>query len=499
MNLVIRADASVDIGTGHIMRCLALAQAWQEAGGDAVFAMAMDAPSIEKRLAEEGFEVERVAAEPGSSEDAAAAARLAQEGGASWVVVDGYHFGYDYQRALKDAGLRVLFVDDNGHAGRYCADIVLNQNIHADESMYAKRAPETRLLLGTRYVLLRKEFRAWREWKREIPEVARKVLVTLGGSDPDNVTLKVIEALGLVQGNDLEAVVVAGGSNPHYDELCAAAADSPASIRVQRNVADMAELMAWADVAVSAAGSTCWELAFMGLPAALVTVAENQRQVAEGMQEEGAALNLGSHESISRADLRDRLAELLESADTRRSMSARGRGLVDGEGAHRVVRAMRGARLTLRRATEQDARLLWEWANDPVVREASFTSNPIPWGEHVHWLSRKLGDSDCFHFIALEEGDVPIGQVRFDVADGKADIDVSVAEEKRGMGFGSAIIRMGVEELTRTAAVGTVHAFVKAGNRASIRAFKEAGFQNRGEGNAKGHACVHLIWKRNEG
>ena len=499
MKLLIRADAGTEIGTGHVMRCLALAQAWREAGGDAVFAMAADAPSLEKRLAEEGFEVERLAAEPGSSGDAAAAARLAQEKGASWVVVDGYHFGYDYQLALKDAGLKVLFVDDNGHAGRYCVDIVLNQNIHADESMYAEREPHTRLLLGTRYVLLRREFLKWKGWRREIPDVARKVLVTLGGCDPNNVTLKVVRALSHVDTEGLEVVAVVGASNPHYDELRSAAQGSTAAVRLERDATNMPELMAWADSAISAAGVTTYELAFMGLPAAMVTLAENQRHVAEEMQAEGAALNLGWHEGIPRADLRDRPAELLESADTRRSMSARGRRLVDGEGARRVVHAMRGARLTLKRATEQDARLLWEWANDPAVRAASFTSDPIPWQEHVNWLSRKLGDAGCFHFIVLEEGNVPIGQVRFDVADGKAEIDVSVAEEKRGMGSGSLIIRMGIEELTRTATVETVHASVKPGNLASIRAFKVAGFQNRGEGNTKGHACVHLIWRSNEG
>ena len=132
--------------------------------------------------------------------------------------------------------------------------------------MYANREAHTRLLLGTRYVLLRREFWPWRGWRREIPAVARKVLVTLGGGDPDNVTLKVIRALAQVEIEGLEAVVVVGPANPHLEELQAAVKDTPHPIRLESNVTNMPELMAWADVAITAGGSTCWETAFMGLP-----------------------------------------------------------------------------------------------------------------------------------------------------------------------------------------------------------------------------------------
>ena len=340
--LFIRTDASEKVGTGHVMRCLALAQGWREAGGDAVFAMATDAPLLKKRLAEEGFEVEWLAAEPGSSEDAVAAARLTQEKGASWVVVDGYHFGHDYQRALKDAGANVLFIDDNGHACRYCADIVLNQNIHADESMYADREPHTRLLLGTRYVLLRREFLKWKRWRRGIPDVARKVLVTLGGSDPENVTLKAVEALGSVEIDGLEAVVVVGGSNRNYDGLCAAVADSPASIRVERDVRDMSELMAWADVAVSAAGSTCWELAFMGLPQITIVTVENQELVGAELAAMGPVIGWGRLTNRSAIDVTSALSKLCVAGPRRRAMSSGARQQVDGLGAERVASELAG-------------------------------------------------------------------------------------------------------------------------------------------------------------
>src|SRR5438445_6676530 len=127
--LLIRADASAAIGTGHAMRCLALAQAWQDSGRNVVFAMAESAEAVRQRLLSESCEVVAVTAEPGSPEDSRQITALASERQAAWVVVDGYQFGAEYQRALKMAGFRVLLLDDSGHATHYFADLVLNQDV----------------------------------------------------------------------------------------------------------------------------------------------------------------------------------------------------------------------------------------------------------------------------------------------------------------------------------------------------------------------------------
>ena len=284
--LIIRADADVQMGTGHVMRCLALAQAWQDQGGGAIFVMSQAPPALESRLLAEGMEVVRLAAPPGSAEDARETAVLAQSAGPSgwwWTAISS---GPTTSAWSRTPVLRLLFVDDYGHAEHYWADLVLNQNIYAHEDFYPSREAYTRLLLGTRYALLRREFFKWRGWQREIPEVARKILVTLGGGDPDNVTLKVLQALSQVEMDGLEVVVVAGGANPHFQELQAAANNFPHRMRLLANVDHMAELMAWADVAISGGGSTCWEMAFMGLPAITIILADNQRPVAEKLEAE---------------------------------------------------------------------------------------------------------------------------------------------------------------------------------------------------------------------
>lgn len=337
-NLLIRCDASVHIGTGHAMRCLALAQAWQDAGGRAIFAMAASTPAVVQRILAEEMQLVRVAQLPGSREDSESTNQFARQHSARWVVVDGYVFGADYQTHLHAAGLKVLMVDDGGRAAPYVADIVLNQNPQATESLYRQRGPSTRLLLGPEFALLRREFVAWRGRERKIHAPARKVLVTFGGSDPDNITLRVLEAL--ISAPEFEVQIVVGGSNPHLAELRAVLGKCRADIRLVHDPGDMARLMAWADVAVSAAGTAAWEMAFMGLPSLLIVLADNQEPIACSLDDAGAALNLGRAATIRADDIRERLGSVSACCELLQKMSMCGRALIDGRGADRVVSAM---------------------------------------------------------------------------------------------------------------------------------------------------------------
>ena len=334
--ILIRADASAEIGAGHVMRCLALAKAWQSTGGSATYLMAECFPAIEERLVREGVTVSRITAAPATPADAQQTAAEATRVNASWLVVDGYRFAPDYLRRLKAAGLRILFLDDDGRFDFYPADVVLNQNISADRKMYEKRDRLTRLLLGPEYVLLRPEFLA--ETKaREHPAIARKVLVTMGGSDPDNVTGKVLAALTSL-GSDIEGRVVVGSGNPWHADLQALTERLVPKVKLARSPENMAPLMRWADVAISGAGSTYWELAHMGLPAIVIAYSADQEDIAKILAERENAISLGWHANLSEEQVSDALLRLLNDYERRCAMSERGRKLVDGQGAARVVK-----------------------------------------------------------------------------------------------------------------------------------------------------------------
>lgn len=339
-NILIRADASPKIGTGHVMRCLALAQAWQDAGGNAVFLMAEATPAVRAKLASENCDVVSNPVRTGSAQDADRTRECSESHDADWVVVDGYSLGARYQEQVRIGGRKLLCIDDGGECDYYVADIVLNQNLNASEKFYRSRGADTQLLLGPGFSLLRREFVPWRKWRREISASGRNVLVTLGGSTPKEIGVRVMEALGSVNVEGFRGVFVVGGSTPDVPSLESCAAKSPGTITIRRDVSNMAALMSEADVAISAAGSTCWELCFLGLPSILLDVAANQIPVALELSRQECALYAGSANNISVAELAKSVETLLRSQETRRSLSRRSRQLVDGFGAQRVVSAM---------------------------------------------------------------------------------------------------------------------------------------------------------------
>lgn len=335
-HLLIRADANAKIGTGHVMRCLALAQAWQDNGGTVSLA-ALELPEgLQQRLQSEQVEV--IPFPAGTEADDAANLVSLAKGRAECVVVDGYAFGIAHQRVLREAGIRQLFIDDYGHASEYVADFVLNQNITADELLYRDRAPNTNLLLGTKYALLRREFRKLKGWTRELAPKATKVMVTMGGADDANITLRVLRALeGLNRQTQVRALV--GPANRNGDSLEEFRRKSAMRVEIL-NSQSVPELMQWADVAVTAAGSTCWELLFMQLSVIAICVAENQAAIAARLGRDRIADVFSSPDTMEDA-LAKLIGGLLEDRSERLRRSQIGRELVNGEGAVLVSKFLR--------------------------------------------------------------------------------------------------------------------------------------------------------------
>jgi len=342
--LIIRADASLEMATGHVMRCLALAQECQDAGGNVVFAMAQSTAAVDRRLRSEGIEICKLKTAPAGAADTNGVIALARDWHAEWVVVDGYQFDVRYQRRIKNAGLKLLFVDDTGECGAYLADLVLDQNVDAMEEMYRNREPYTELLLGPRYAMLRREFRPWRNWQREVAPDARNLLITMGGSDPHNVTARVLEALRSVKIEGMEVTVVVGGSNPHGKSLRQSASQLPRALLMQNGATNMAELMAWADIAITAGGGTGYELALLRVPMVVVTIADNQANTCRALARHEAAVDAGWFHSLTSKALAGTLCDLISDRERRQRLTDNARRLVDGQGAHRVLESMASTR-----------------------------------------------------------------------------------------------------------------------------------------------------------
>lgn len=343
--LFIRTDATPEIGGGHFTRCLALAHAWKERGGQVIFLSRLANPHLEKKLcvAQIGLHViERPHPDPSDLKITAETVRNYSDTHPpehSWLVLDGYHFDSRYLAEAKKIGCMLLVTDDLAHLPFYDADIILNQNLSAKNLSY-RRTETSTLLLGLEYALIQPQFPKYGLPSRFIPSSAKNILVTMGAADAHNVTYKVLQALALLdRGLGLEVNVVIGPLNPHREMLREFLTSFPHQSFSPVNT-DMPSVMAWADLAISAAGSTCWELCFMGVPSLVIEVADNQKEIAENLGAQGLAVNLGKHDRLTVETLSHAVWNFIGDHQSRESFSKQGRKLVDGQGAKRVVEVM---------------------------------------------------------------------------------------------------------------------------------------------------------------
>ena len=235
----------------------------------------------------------------------------------------------------------------------------------------------------------------------------------------------------------------------------------------------------------------------MGLPALTLILAKNQEQIAIELEKHGATLNLGWHNLIDSSTIADKLHSLTASQEKRSNMSSCGRKLVDGRGAMRVIQQLNGCKFSLRPVTEKDCRLIWEWANDPITRAQSFSTENIPWEKHIAWFESKLNDPLSSFFIMVDKNNVSLGQIRYQITNQEADVSISIAPDERGKGYGAEIIKMGAQELWLATDVNKINSYIKEENKPSVKAFTRAGFTRAGTTEVKGYQALHYVLERN--
>ncbi|MEJ7766043.1 MAG: GNAT family N-acetyltransferase, partial [Acidimicrobiales bacterium] len=252
-------------------------------------------------------------------------------------------------------------------------------------------------------------------------------------------------------------------------------------------VTEVAAVLASVDLALSAAGTTTWELLAWGVPSLLVSLADNQDPVLDAVDSAGIALRLprAGGQAVVAATAADR--------DLRQTMVDKGQRLVDGDGARRVVVAFRAALTDVRPVTPDDSALLWRWANEPSTRANAIRQAAIGWDEHIAWLEAGRRALDRLHWI-IEMGGIPVGQVRFDgiLHEPCTEISVSVDSSQRNLGYGAVVIRAGVAALQQRHRGRPIIAVVRPDNVASLRSFDLAGFAVEGSEVRQGVDLVRL-------
>lgn len=325
MNVLIRTDASVEIGSGHLMRCLTLADQLCKHGTQVAF-VCRDFPGAMFGILEnKGYPYVKLPMKTSptperDAEETLHATETLFSQGVDWLVVDHYGLDAQWERMLRRVATKIMVIDDLADRLHDC-DLLLDQNYYHDmEQRYQGLVPDSaRCLLGPSYVLLRQEFIDMRKYLRARDGKVHRVMVFFGGSDPTNQTQKVIEAFRLLDRPDVQVDIVVGMSNPHRHTIEARCTSMP-NLKFSCQVTNMAELISAADLAIGAGGAAMWERCYLGLPTITVVFAANQVRTTADVAVTGAIEYLGWADQLDTDDYVHAIAAMLESPQRVRSM-----------------------------------------------------------------------------------------------------------------------------------------------------------------------------------
>jgi UDP-2,4-diacetamido-2,4,6-trideoxy-beta-L-altropyranose hydrolase len=513
-SILIRCDASLSIGSGHVIRCRTLARELRRRGATVTFICrsqcgdlinlleqefsvlvlperplaAMQMPQGEPLKGREFYAAWLGCSQEQDAADCLLALTQAAMGTVHWLVVD--HYGLDAQWEAHllaglagDAAPRLLVIDDLADRPHQ-ADLLLDQNFFGPvtETRYVGLVPDQcRQLLGPHYALLGPEYAQLHPLLPPRAEL-RRVLVFFGGVDSANLTGRALEALFAPELADLAVDVVLGLQCPHRQVVEELVARRPQTT-LHNPQPSLAGLIARADLTIGAGGATTWERACLGLPSLVITIADNQIPFVQALVQAGKVQLLGSAAAISAEQIRLALMAAIQ----QRSPRASGQDLTDGWGVGRVATAVMGLQrpLQLRPATAADEALLLRWANEPQASANSFSREPIAPGDHHHWFQEGLANANRSILIASDSAGCPIGQIRFERQPPgsiyrvrEALIELLLDRCARGLGLATDLLTLGLRAIEQqwgpdTEAVSEV----LESNAASHATFAKVGFR----------------------
>lgn len=549
--VAICADASRQIGSGHLMRCLSLARALRQIGAEVRFYYAAWPGHADTWLNAQGFHgelldfaVDNFLADENAKDSANVWSTLWQQqyGHAclkawqpwlqslntqatssvhrtiDWCIYDNYGLAADFVKVIKPSCRQLMAIDDLANR-EHPVDLLLDQNaVFGMQTRYQTWLPAAcTQLLGPQYALLRPEFYS-SSVPSSVPTTAQtssarsyqqvnRILVSIGGSDTVGLTERLCKLLFAQQVfADISLDVVVGSAYEKITELTELiAARANSRLFVQTN--EMANLMRQADLAIGAGGSSQWERALTHLPSLVVAVADNQQPGCEYLQHLGAIQYLGRVEQVSDELLLNAITNIIENKDLRQALAERAYALmaiaqndasssatqVLYSGAEKVARKMSFlstlATLALRQAESADAELLFTWANDPNVRAMAFNKAPIAWATHLAWFEQKRQDASTDIWICEQFGQA-VGQCRLNaITPLIGEIHLNLNPACRGLGLAAAMIAKACQASIARHQWQEIHAVVKLSNHASIRAFIRAGFQPTRQEQCYGEEC----------
>lgn len=406
----------------------------------------------------------------------------------TWLFADGYHFTSPYQKAIKDLGFKLAYVDDLCAWHMY-ADVVINHAINITADHYTAQ-PYTKFALGTGFAILRPLFIAAAANTARNVGNAGTALVCFGGADPLNLTFKAAQALCNLKSIHKINVIV-GGAYKHR-EIFELGKTHP-QLKIHQNIAE-AELVAVmknCDFGIAPASNILYELCAVKMPVLSGYYVENQKHIHKGALEKQIIFDGGDFEAYTIADFENKITAML-AAGNNDALIKNQAALFDGRIKERFLNLL--METTYRKATPDDMLLVFNWANDQLSRANSYFSEPIALETHKAWFKKKLQDKHALIYIA-EVGQMPAGMVRYDISDNDATVGILVAEDFRGKGLAADFLT-GTAQLYFKENTKPVLAYIKEENTASIRSFEKAKYKKLK--NELVHGCKSHVYKLEE-
>ena len=480
---VFRVDAGIEIGFGHIVRCLTLADGLSRRGWECIFVCRRGVEEEVSGLTASNYRVVSL-----DTVDEVSMMRQSLPQGCDLLVVDHYEWDARQEQKCRGWASRVLVIDDLANRHHDC-DFLLDQTLERSRTDYVSLVGlDTRLLLGVGFALLRPQFRSVQgkaiERHENISSISR-ILISMGGTDPLNmstVSLRGIATAGL----NAEVDIVIGSNASHLEEIQTTAAQIPQTVRILVNVSDMAQLMIEADVAIGAGGTSSWERCCMGLPCLVIVTADNQLEVTKALTKVGAIHLLGQAHEVSEELLARALMQFEANPKKLTEMSRKAAMVCDGLGEMRTVIELlppigtsSGNDVRLRFLNIDDTNITFAWQCDERTRRYSRNPSPPSFEQHRIWLEDRLSNEDTFMLMVLCDDDAA-GILRLDRSSGRArwEVSIHVAPKRYRQGVASAALTLARKALPNL----DLWAQVLPDNHASVALFTGMGYEPIGDG-----------------
>ncbi len=460
--LYLRADGNSKMGLGHVIRTLSLAEMVKEYF-DCHFLIRDPLPELKAAIQNHCDGLIRLKNSENYHEEAKVLTRDVLLPG-DIIVLDGYEFDTTYQQILRDRDCRIICIDDIMKS-RFVADVVINHAGGIQPEQYTCES-YTELFLGPLYALIRKPFRDAALNRKDHLTINQEILICMGGSDPNNDLLEVLDKCGRHFENATLHIVLGAGYT--YNDQLSEYLETfhlPFQLYSDLSAIELCKLMKKCSLAITPPSTISYEYMSIGGLLFIKQTADNQQFVYHHLTTNKLAFclndDLSNHTNFEK---------LLDQCQINQSL------IFDGKQDRRITRIVQFYTLSTRRATSRDCHLYFQWVNDDETRKQSFHSDVISLTEHEEWFQSKLASATSVLYV-IERMSEPIGQVRFDIDDATANISYSLDRKFRSKGLGQLLLKRGINSFRNEyPEITDITGFVKANNIASRKAFQNLNF-----------------------